>query len=116
MTASGAIAETLGLFFTPDGEIVDTPISRRTLAVDTANLTSAQIIRSSGGLSTFEATCAVPKAGLVRGLIIDSASARQHLGNTKKREGQGLAPASPQSLSLIDEPAPALRDRSLAGT
>lgn len=73
----GAVGDTMGLFFDAEGRYVDSPICRRTLAIDLGALTQSRIILLSAGLTKLEATQAILKAGFISGLVIDGDSAMQ---------------------------------------
>lgn len=75
--ALGAVGDTLGLFFDEDGRYVDSPMCRRTLAIDLADLSSSNIVLLSAGQSKVKATRAILKAGFISGLIIDGDSAKE---------------------------------------
>lgn len=75
LRALGAVGDTMGLFFDAEGHYVDSPICRRTLAIDLAALAKSRIVLLSAGHSKVEATRAILKAGFISGLIIDGDSA-----------------------------------------
>lgn len=71
----GAVGDTLGLFFDHNGRYIDSPICRRTLAVDLSSLKDSEIVLLSAGRTKVQATLAILKAGFISGLIIDGDSA-----------------------------------------
>jgi len=73
----GAVGDTLGLFFDSDGRYIESPICRRTLAIDLSSLSESEIVLLSAGSSKVKATQAILKAGFISGLIIDGDSAMQ---------------------------------------
>ena len=73
----GAVGDTLGLFFDSDGRYIDSPICRRTLAIDLSSLSDSEIVLLSAGPTKVKATHAILKAGFISGLIMDRHSALQ---------------------------------------
>jgi DNA-binding transcriptional regulator LsrR (DeoR family) len=73
----GAVGDTLGLFFNSQGRYIDSPICRRTLAIDLSSLSDSEIVLLSAGPSKVKATQAILKAGFISGLIMDRHSALQ---------------------------------------
>lgn len=71
----GAVGDTLGLFFDRDGRYIDSPMCRRTLAIDLSTLSESSIVLLSAGVAKVKATQAILKAGFISGLIIDGDSA-----------------------------------------
>lgn len=82
----GAVGDTLGLFFDHNGRYIDSPICRRTLAVDLSSLKDSEIVLLSAGRTKVQATLAILKAGFISGLIIDGDSA-EALAAVEKTEG-----------------------------
>jgi DNA-binding transcriptional regulator LsrR (DeoR family) len=72
----GAVGDTLGLFFDRDGRYIDSPICRRTAAINLSSLSNSEIVLLSAGTTKVEATQAILRAGFISGLIIDGDSAR----------------------------------------
>ena len=75
LQALGAVGDTLGLFFDRNGRYINSPICRRTLAIDLSTLKGSQIVLLSAGQTKVQATQAILKAGFISGLIIDGDSA-----------------------------------------
>ncbi len=72
---AGAVGDTNGLFFGPDGRIVDHSLKDRTIGVGIEDLAKMRTVLLSGGLQKVEATRAILRGRFVRGLIIDGDSA-----------------------------------------
>jgi DNA-binding transcriptional regulator LsrR (DeoR family) len=75
LQALGAVGDTLGLFFDRNGRYIDSPICRRTLAIDLSMLKDSEIVLLSAGQTKVQATQAILKASFISGLIIDGDSA-----------------------------------------
>ena len=73
--ARGAVCDTLGRLFNARGEEVQHELSRRTLAVDPANLRGRHVVLVAGGLEKVDAIGGLLRAGLVAGLITDGDTA-----------------------------------------
>jgi DNA-binding transcriptional regulator LsrR (DeoR family) len=74
--ASGAVCDTLGKLFDIDGHPISHSLNRRTLAIEIEDIRGRDVVLLSGGLEKVQATNAVLRSGLIRGLIIDGDSAR----------------------------------------
>lgn len=75
LRAAGAVGDTNGLFFGPDGRIVEHNLRSRTIGLGIEDLAKMRTILLSGGLQKVEATRAILRGRFVRGLIIDGDSA-----------------------------------------
>lgn len=73
--AAGALGDTNGIFFDRDGHPVDHPLNRRTLAVGFEDLKRASTVLLSAGVEKTEATAALLRSGVPKGLVIDGDTA-----------------------------------------
>ncbi|OXI43845.1 sugar-binding transcriptional regulator [Burkholderia aenigmatica] len=74
---SGAVADSIGKLFDMHGCEIEHPLSQRTLAIDTADLRSRNVVLLAGGVEKTRATLALLRSGIVKGLIIDGDTAIQ---------------------------------------
>lgn len=74
---SGVEGELLGHFFDAEGGLVDTELSNRSLSVPLDALQGGNVVAIAGGLSKLQAIRAVLRSGILKGLIIDEATARR---------------------------------------
>lgn len=72
---AGAVCDTLGRLFAEDGREVDHDVSRRTLAVDIADLRHRNVVLLAGGPEKVAAIAALLSSGLVTTLIVDGDTA-----------------------------------------
>ncbi len=73
--ASGAVCDSLGKLFDIDGREIEHPLSQRTLAIGTSELRSRNVVLLAGGVEKVQATMALLRSGIVKGLIIDGDTA-----------------------------------------
>lgn len=73
--ASGAVCDTLGRLFAQDGREIDHEVSRRTLAVDIADIRDQNVVLLAGGPEKVAAIAALLRTGLVTTLIVDGDTA-----------------------------------------
>lgn len=76
---AGGVGELLGHFFNSEGEVLNTPLSDRTLATGFTDGRLGQIIAIAGGPDKAPAIRAVLKSGKLSGLVTDERSARRLL-------------------------------------
>lgn len=74
--AAGAVGDTNGIFFNDQGEPVDHPLNRRTIAVGLDHLRGMETVLLSAGPEKLSATRALLRSGAIRGLVIDGDSAQ----------------------------------------
>ena len=72
---AGAVGDTNGIFFDTDGQPVDHPLNTRTLAVGFEDLRRAHTVVLSFGVEKVDATRALLRSGVPKGLIIDGDAA-----------------------------------------
>lgn len=72
----GAVCDTLGLFFGQDGQAIDHPVSRRSLAVEFDRLVGRDVVLLGAGIEKVTAIAALLRTGVARGLIVDGDAAR----------------------------------------
>lgn len=72
---AGAVGDTNGIFFDAEGRPVDHPLNGRTLAVGLDDLRRAETVVLSFGVEKVEATRALLKSGVAKGLVIDGDAA-----------------------------------------
>lgn len=73
--ASGGVGELLGHFFDPQGRVLQTALTGRTLAVD-VGAEGDQVVALAGGANKVPAIRAVLMSGFLKGLLTDEATAR----------------------------------------
>lgn len=73
--ATGGVGEMLGYFFDANGQVLETSLTARTLAVDLDGPEESRIVAIAGGLSKIAAIRAVLKSGRLKGLITDELTA-----------------------------------------
>jgi DNA-binding transcriptional regulator LsrR (DeoR family) len=73
--ASGAVCDSLGKLFDIDGREIEHPLSQRTLAIGTNELRGRNVVLLAGGIEKVQATIALLRSGIVKGLIIDGDTA-----------------------------------------
>lgn len=73
--ASGAVCDSLGKLFDIDGLEIEHPLSQRTLAISTDDLRGRNVVLLAGGIEKVQATIALLRSGIVKGLIIDGDTA-----------------------------------------
>ncbi|MFO1034902.1 MAG: sugar-binding domain-containing protein [Hyphomicrobiales bacterium] len=83
---TGACAEILGQFFSPEGRHLPNSVSDRAVAPRIADLQSHKIVALAGGTSKTQAIRAILSGGLLHGLIIDEATARRLVSGKPGRE------------------------------
>lgn len=71
----GAVCDTLGKLYDAEGREVDHALSRRSLAIDPADLRGRDVVLLGAGFEKVEAIRAILRAGFVRGLVIDGDTA-----------------------------------------
>ncbi|MFD1798143.1 sugar-binding transcriptional regulator [Paracoccus aurantiacus] len=74
--AVGAVGEVLGHFFDPDGNVMETTLSARTLSADLDGPEGSRLVAIAGGPEKYAAIRAVLNSGRLAGLITDEATAR----------------------------------------
>ncbi|MGW1561917.1 sugar-binding transcriptional regulator [Streptomyces sp. NPDC002144] len=85
----GACAEVVGQVLDPAGEAITTELNARMIAMSAAELRAVpELIGISGGAGRIEAVRAVLNAGLLTGLVTDTATARRLLWS----EGREITP------------------------
>ncbi|TDL79342.1 sugar-binding transcriptional regulator [Palleronia sediminis] len=75
ISEAGGVGEMLGHFFTPDGAVLETPLTARTLAVSLDETRDDRIVALAGGPSKVAAIRAVLASGRLSGLITDERTA-----------------------------------------
>lgn len=75
LRGAGAVGDTNGIFFDGAGQPVDHPLNARTLAVGLEDLRRAETIVLSFGIEKVDATRALLRSGVAKGLIIDGDAA-----------------------------------------
>ncbi|TLP43357.1 hypothetical protein FDK21_17500 [Cohaesibacter sp. CAU 1516] len=73
---SGAIGELLGHFFDQDGNILETPLTSRTVSVSRNSMTNSKIVAIAGGDQKVDAIRAILNSRNLSGLITDERTAR----------------------------------------
>lgn len=73
---AGGVGEMLGHFFDAEGNLIETPLTNRTLAVSLGERKKQRIIALAGGDEKIEAIAAILKSGRLAGLITDERTAR----------------------------------------
>jgi len=73
----GAIGEILGHYFDADGAPVPSSLDGRVMAPPLADLQGRMLVAIAGGNGKVRAIAAVLKSGLLKGLIVDEATARR---------------------------------------
>ena len=73
--AKGAVCDTLGRLFNPDGRPVWHELEARTLAVDIELLRTRDVVLLGAGPEKVKAIAALLRTGIVRGLIVDGDTA-----------------------------------------
>lgn len=73
---SGAIGELLGHFFDQDGNILETPLTSRTVSVSRNSMTNSKIVAIAGGDQKVDAIRAILNSCNLSGLITDERTAR----------------------------------------
>jgi DNA-binding transcriptional regulator LsrR (DeoR family) len=68
---AGAVCDTIGKFFDASGNVIDTELNDRTLAVDLADVRGHEVVLLCAGLSKLQAVKGLLSSGLVDGLVID---------------------------------------------
>jgi len=77
---AGGAGEVLGAFFNPDGGLVETDLTARTLALDVAEMKTKKSIAVAGGRFKGPAIRAILNSGYLHGLITDERTARELVG------------------------------------
>lgn len=75
LAAAGAVADTTGRFFRADGTLADTDLNHRTPAVSLDDLRHSDVALLVAGTKKLAATRAVLRAGFVKRLVVDQATA-----------------------------------------
>ncbi|MEM8728661.1 MAG: sugar-binding transcriptional regulator [Pseudomonadota bacterium] len=83
ISRAGGVGELLGHFFNAEGEILEIPLSDRTLSVNVDDTRSDRIAAVAGGDEKIEALRAVLRSGRLSGLVTDERSARHLLDEVK---------------------------------
>jgi len=78
---AGGRGEILGHFFDPDGNLVDTELSGRTMGLMFKDLTNSNITAVAGGETKVRAILSILKSGLLSSLITDERTARALVDN-----------------------------------
>ena len=76
LVSLGAVADTTGKFFMPDGRLADTDLNRRAPSIGLDDLMAADVTLLAAGASKAVATLALMRSGIVNRLIIDEGAAR----------------------------------------
>ncbi len=77
VAAAGAVAETMGLFFAADGEVVTPALTDRLITLGPDRLRGVRtVVAMARGIERAEATRAVLRSGAVDRLVVDSALAQ----------------------------------------
>lgn len=76
ISGAGGVGEMLGHFFDATGQVLETALTARTLAVPLNGAETGRIIAIAGGADKVPAIRAVLNSGRVKGLITDEATAR----------------------------------------
>ena len=85
IAAAGCTGEMLGQFFDPHGRIVETSLSKRTLAASLSGKSTERTVAIAGGPGKLDAIRAVLKSHLLTGLITDERTARQLIAVDRTR-------------------------------
>ena len=80
IAAAGAVGEMLGHFFDPEGRILETTLTARTLAAAIGEPGTHRIVAIAGGAEKSPPIAAVLRSGRLSGLITDEATARALMG------------------------------------
>lgn len=75
LQALGAVGDTNGFFYDFNGHAVEHSLSRRTIALDFAELTSAKVVGLVAGRQKLAAAIGLLRSGICKGLIIDGDTA-----------------------------------------
>jgi len=89
--AAGAVCDTIGKFFDASGNLIDTELNDRTLAIDLADLRSHEVILLCAGLSKRQAVKGLLNSEIVDGLVIDGDVAKL-LADDIRDGGKGPGP------------------------
>jgi DNA-binding transcriptional regulator LsrR (DeoR family) len=75
LRAVGAVCDTLGVFIDAAGRLVPHPVTDRALAIPFDGLRGRDVVLLAAGVEKSEATAALLRTGVVRGLIVDGDTA-----------------------------------------
>jgi DNA-binding transcriptional regulator LsrR (DeoR family) len=75
LRALGAVADTLGVFIDAEGQLIPHPVTQRALAIPFERLHGRDVVLLAAGTEKADATIALLRTGVVKGLIIDGDTA-----------------------------------------
>ena len=80
----GGVGELLGHFYNDKGELVETNLTQRTLAISVGERIDGQVVALAGGKEKVAPIKAVLKSGQLNGLITDEATAKSILSRSEE--------------------------------
>ena len=92
---AGAVGETLGCYFDQDGQLLDTPLHDKVVALPPEALRGHHTVGVAGGSGKAPAILSILRSGLLTGLITDEATARSLVASPThrvKNRGQNMQP------------------------
>ena len=74
--AAGGVGEMMGHFFDPEGRVLETTLSARTLSASLDEPGASRVVVIAGGVDKVQAIRAALRSGRLQGLITDEATAQ----------------------------------------